>query len=154
MAVTYRRVFACVLVVGALVAVGSFATPAKAQLRYLADSPGYCGASPYSLGQIPVPPYFSLHPPVYYSVPVPRTYGYSPYAYPGTVKTPDLKRRPQPKTVINPYFNEEGKRTIQAKATPKTTATGTTVTPLVILNPYFDQQSKVVPAGYTAHVVE
>ena len=49
--------------------------------------PGWLGfyGSPYSLGQIPVPPYFSLHPPVYYSQPVARSYGYSPYAYPGTM---------------------------------------------------------------------
>ncbi|MDG2380318.1 MAG: hypothetical protein P8N76_01460 [Pirellulaceae bacterium] len=56
-------------------------------------NPGWFGyrSSPYSLGLIPVPPYFSLHPPVYYSMPVPRTYGYSPYAYPGHVRTPEVE---------------------------------------------------------------
>jgi hypothetical protein len=33
-------------------------------------------------------PYFSLFPPVYYSYPVPRTYGYSPFAYPPGFVTP------------------------------------------------------------------
>ena len=44
----------------------------------------------YGLGLVPVPPYFALHPPVYYSCPVPRSYGYSPYAYPGCVETPQV----------------------------------------------------------------
>lgn len=34
-------------------------------------------------------PYFSLFPPVYYSYRVPRTYGYSPFAYPPGVLTPN-----------------------------------------------------------------
>ncbi len=48
-------------------------------------------------------PYYALHPPVYYSYPVPRTYGYSPFAYPPTVRTPDLKFY-RPQTVRNPYM--------------------------------------------------
>ena len=44
---------------------------------------------PYSMGRIPTPPYFSLHPPVYYRAAVPRNYGYSPFAYPGIMKTPE-----------------------------------------------------------------
>ncbi len=44
---------------------------------------GWCGwaISPrdYSAEHIP---YFAKHPPVYYSYPAPRPYGYSPYAYP------------------------------------------------------------------------
>jgi hypothetical protein len=44
----------------------------------------------YGLGLVPVPPYFALHPPVYYSCPVPRSYGYSPYAYPPCVQTPEV----------------------------------------------------------------
>jgi hypothetical protein len=44
----------------------------------------------YGLGLVPVPPYYALHPPVYYSYPVPRSYGYSPFAYPGCVPTPDV----------------------------------------------------------------
>jgi hypothetical protein len=63
---------------------------------------GYYG-SPYSLGQIPVPPYFAIHPPVYYSAPVPRSYGYSPYAYPGTVQTPEIV---MPEVIENPHVEE------------------------------------------------
>jgi hypothetical protein len=49
-------------------------------------------------------PYYSQHPPVYYSRPVPRTYGYSPYAYPPGVMTPDLA--PEPELTVNPYIPE------------------------------------------------
>ena len=87
-------------------------SPAKAQgpwhWRGMAQYPfpGYTGfASPYSLGQIPVPPYFSLHPPVYYSMPVPRTYGYSPFAYPGSVRTPDVAIE-EPEIIENPHVEE------------------------------------------------
>src|SRR5262245_27891802 len=34
-------------------------------------------------------PFYALHPPVYYSYPVPRTYGYSPFAYGPWTMTPD-----------------------------------------------------------------
>jgi hypothetical protein len=37
-------------------------------------------------------PYFALHPPVYYSYRVARTYGYSPFAYPPGVLTPGSER--------------------------------------------------------------
>src|SRR6476619_3931753 len=48
-------------------------------------------------------PYFALHPPVYYSYPVPRTYGYSPFAYPPDVMTPDVVIESKPVTIVNPY---------------------------------------------------
>ena len=68
--------------------------------------PGY-GASllPYSLGHVPTPPYFALHPPVYYSYPVPRTYGYSPYAYPGGVRTPEIEPV-KPTVILNPHVKQ------------------------------------------------
>lgn len=61
-------------------------------------------ASLYRTGRIPIPPYFALHPPVYYSQPVPRTYGYSPHAYPGWVPTPEIVE-PQPQTIVNPFLD-------------------------------------------------
>ncbi len=56
----------------------------------------------YGIGRIPTPPYFSLHPPVYYSYPVARPYGYGPYAYPPYVMTPELAQ-PAPKVIHNQY---------------------------------------------------
>ena len=62
-------------------------------------------ASPYSIGQVPMPPYFALHPPVYYSRPVARNYGCSPYAHPGTRKAPDVCNSPDkiPGIIENPH---------------------------------------------------
>ena len=64
-------------------------------------------SSPYATGRIPTPPYFSIHPPVYYSAPVPRTYGYSPYAYPGSVRTPDLEFEKKVAIIQNPFTSDK-----------------------------------------------
>jgi hypothetical protein len=47
-------------------------------------------------------PYFALHPPVYYSYPVARTYGYLPYPY---LPYPVARKvvRVVPQVMINPY---------------------------------------------------
>src|SRR5688572_27179791 len=43
---------------------------------------GYLGTR---VGFVPQPPYYSIHPPVYYSSQIiRRPYGYSPFAYPAT----------------------------------------------------------------------
>src|SRR5262245_53868287 len=58
-------------------------------------------------------PYFALHPPVYYSYPLPRTYGYSPFAYPFGSPTPEIEfeapkpaKKPEPKTMLNPHVKD------------------------------------------------
>lgn len=49
-------------------------------------------------------PYYAAFPPVYYSVPVPRTYGYSPFAYPPGFVTPEVVvEESVPEEIINPY---------------------------------------------------
>jgi hypothetical protein len=53
-------------------------------------------------------PYFSLHPPVYYSRPVPRTYGWSPFAYPPGTLTPEVEAPTvEPQVYRNPYVEEK-----------------------------------------------
>jgi hypothetical protein len=80
-------------------------------------------------------PYFALHPPVYYSYPVPRTYGYSPFAYPPGVMTPELAAPPQPVTIINPYVPKaEQKASIET--TDRSARAPAQPEPLVIINPY------------------
>lgn len=73
------------LVVGAVV----WAAPSRAtaQAPYVVGLYGYPGWNVYGQDYIP---YFSRHPPVYYSYPVPRAYGFSPYAYPPGTPTPEL----------------------------------------------------------------
>jgi len=86
-------------------------------------------------------PYFALHPPVYYSYPVPRTYGYSPFAYLPNVMTPDVAFCPEPATIINPYVPSSK----QESSKPQGDQTASTASPsrqqsqpqpLVIINPY------------------
>jgi hypothetical protein len=87
----------------------------------------------YSEGFIPIPPYFALHPPVYYSAPIPRTYGYSPFAYPPGVMTPELQlgEVTQPETMHNPY--------VTPPDGPIPAAAGrTAMAPLRIVNPFIE----------------
>jgi hypothetical protein len=94
----------------------------------------YWGGSIYTSGVRGLPPYFSLFPPVYYSYPVPRTYGYSPFAYPLGSPTPEVTiTDAQPQIMINPYVPPS-----QPSATSHSgkTAGG----PLTIINPYVESR--------------
>lgn len=88
-------------------------------------------------------PYYAAFPPVYYSVPVPRTYGYSPFAYPPGVMTPEVVIS-EPLSINNQYYSgaTEAKTAEAAEAAvDQTTAAPAPVGPQVIINPY------VAPAG-------
>jgi hypothetical protein len=96
---------------------------------------GYTGGYPFGLsnapyrsGQVPVPPYFALHPPVYYSYPIPRTYGYSPFAYPGTMQTPEVEMAGEAALIENPHVTTPTKK--------DSTDDKTAVTWEVIRNPF------------------
>jgi hypothetical protein len=91
-------------------------------------------------------PYFALHPPVYYSEPVPRTYGYSPFAYPPGVMTPDVLYAPQPVTINNPYVPATKTATPPAADATSDRAASVEhiVEPLVIVNPYVTARGAVV----------
>jgi hypothetical protein len=80
-------------------------------------------------------PYYAAFPPVYYSYPVPRTYGYSPFAYPPGVMTPEVVGQPQPLEIINPHVPST-KSGETAKKADSTAATSRQPEPLVIINPY------------------
>ncbi len=81
----------------------------------------------YSVGAIPAPPYFALHPPVYYSTPVPRAYGYGPWAYPPYVTTPEVAE-PQPQTIENKFVPKPAKQ--------EAGALKTAIAPLRVVNPF------------------
>src|SRR5215813_10941130 len=88
-----------------------------------AHAQGYCGGwgggwgvnFPYGLygSRVNDVPYFSMFPPVYYSMPVPRTYGWSPFAYPPGTMTPDVVED-MPQEIINPYV-PQNKDSVPAK---------------------------------------
>lgn len=88
-------------------------------------------------------PYFALHPPVYYSEPVPRTYGYSPFAYPPGVMTPEVCA-PQPVTINNPYVPSVSPAGTQKTVnSDRSAAVSAPIEPLVVENPYVTQNSAV-----------
>jgi len=88
-------------------------------------------------------PYFSEHPPVYYSHVVPRTYGYSPYAYRVNMHAYRVNvqtRRSRPLVLKNHHI-QKGSKAVADKATDKTASNtrpveSLMVKPLVIENPY------------------
>ena len=97
---------------------------------------------PYSNG-IEHVPYYSLYPPVYYSMPVPRTYGFSPFAYPPGYMTPEVDFAPEPKTIVNPHAAPSK----SSKSKPAEAPLGrTTQAPKTIFNPFVDQRGRSTPA--------
>lgn len=109
-----------------------------------------CWCSPYmsSCWGDP-PPYFALHPPVYYSYRVARTYGYSPFAYPPDVLTPGSEPA-RPLVVQNPYATGEAGGTVDGQQGGQ---------PQRIDNPFVEQSGKPgvtknsLPAGRRTQVV-
>jgi hypothetical protein len=95
-------------------------------------------------------PYYAAFPPVYYSYPVARTYGYSPFAYPPGVMTPEVEAA-QPLAIENPYFKGSSATVDAAEAAPakvdQTTSVSQPAGPLWVINPY------VKSAGQPAAVV-
>ena len=92
---------------------------------------GFFGNSLYGSMNWQSPPYFALFPPVYYSFPVARPYGYSPFAYPPGYVTPAIEPV-QAKQIINPIVPRKEVR----PASDRTAAA-----PKVILNPFVTRRS-------------
>ena len=91
------------LVLGAICAAVVLAFVSASASTAKAGGPCGCGWGNYSVYVQDRIPYFAQHPPVYYSYVVPRPYGYSPYAYPETVMTPERPPAAKPATLINPF---------------------------------------------------
>lgn len=108
-------------------------------------------------------PYFAAHPPVYYSQPVPRTYGYSPFAYTPTTMTPEVVTTVAPVEIINPYVPSSTKesadkpkqkqessesrrsRPVSSSSDEAVTPSGIRVRsigPLTIVNPFVESNAK------------
>jgi hypothetical protein len=130
------------LAIATLVACLIFATESKAQewygggLRGGLRHPGFgYSGTLYGLGYIPVPPYFALHPPVYYGQRVYRSYGDSPYAYAPRRPAPQPRRQ----VVVNP-FTPKTQETSQEPAEKVAAAK-------MITNPFYhkDEQNVSVP---------
>jgi len=92
-------------------------------------------------------PYFALHPPVYYSEPVPRTYGYSPFAYPPGTMTPEIVGEAQPVTINNPYVPMTTPAKADVKPSDRSASASPAPEPLVIINPFVSPASSVAKGG-------
>ena len=88
---------------------------------------GYLGSYRPSVYSREYIPYFAQHPPVYYSYPVQRTYGRSPYAWPPVVSVAAR----EPLVMQNPYVVE--------RVSMKMDSPTQRPTPLRIVNPYVEQ---------------
>jgi hypothetical protein len=92
-------------------------------------------------------PYYSAFPPVYYSVPVPRSYGYSPFAYPPGTMTPEVVETVAAQEIVNPYVEPTSLKTEKTEpAEDRVTATEPQSQALVVSNPF------VTPRAATASV--
>ena len=81
-------------------------------------------------------PYYAAFPPVYYSAPVPRTYGYSPFAYPPGTATPEIAAPTvAAKEILNPYV-PASTTAEKEEVVDKVTRSDSTPQPLAIANPY------------------
>lgn len=92
-------------------------------------------------------PYFALHPPVYYSEPVPRTYGYSPFAYPPGTMTPEIVGESQPVTINNPYVPATSPAKAEVKPSDRSASASQAPEPLVIINPFVSPARSVAKGG-------
>ncbi|HJS09283.1 MAG TPA: hypothetical protein VJ809_16565 [Pirellulales bacterium] len=121
-----------VLIVAAIAAACLVQETAKADHCGMWGMPWYTG---YSREYIP---YYSMHPPVYYSYPVPRAYGWSPWAYPPGTMTPEiLGEMTGPQEIINPHVPPapEAKPTSTNNKTTQHRAQQGPI-PQVVLNPF------------------
>lgn len=90
----------------------------------------------YRLGHIPVPPYFALHPPVYYGEQVSRSYGASPFAWRGY--QPEVMKPAKPEVTLNPHVVPLPKSKVESLQVDERSAK-------VMLNPfYFNPQERQV----------
>ncbi len=142
-----------ILLTAAIIAAASCgaAGSASAQVGYgYGCAGGYGGWGAWDIGRLysvlaQNVPYYAAFPPVYYSVPVPRTYGYSPFAYPPGVMTPEVVEA-EPLSIVNPYFSgahESATATAPAAQAPadRTTAAPAASKPLVVINPYVERST-------------
>ena len=93
------------------------------------------------------PPYFAKFPPVYYSHPVARPYGISPYAVPPGIVPVEMTIAPKPKKVVNPFFpkapeqepkaNKEKRLDAPSKQDAAKEKSASVTRPKRILNPFY-----------------
>jgi hypothetical protein len=133
-----------------LVALGAAASAAQAY-------DGWCGGflggqgtaygvsgNLYGMGIVPAPPYFALHPPVYYGERYFRSYGESPFARPDFSSRP---KRIEAQVIINPYVLPAAMPSkvepLKTEEVPPQSVEKVTSAPQMIINPFYQPEEKV-----------
>lgn len=106
---------------------------------------GYLGTR---VGFVPQPPYYAIHPPVYYSAQIMRRpYGASPYAWPATYppytqQFIDAQSVPKsdPAMFFNPYVQGNGGGQLPPPRVGPGAGDSSRVQPQLIINPYVVNQ--------------
>lgn len=84
----------------------SLSASASACWPYQGPYSGWCGDGYYSNYSQESVPYFALHPPVYYSYPVARTYGLYPFPYFAEAAMPQAVVA-EPRLLINRFVDQK-----------------------------------------------
>lgn len=97
----------------------------------------------YGLGRVPVPPYFAIHPPVYYGHRYFRSYGESPYARPARSSRPFIVSA---QLITNPFVPQPAASGAAAPQAAEQPAEGAAVAsqPQMIINPYYEPADDLV----------
>ncbi len=108
----------------------------QAQAQWGGWGNGFGFGSPYNWAVSERPPYFAIHPPVYYRHPVAHNYGYSPYARPAMLWS-QADNSSRSVVIYNHYVSGNAPAAAEKP-----------IEPLMITNPHFkpDAKSEVVPA--------
>ena len=126
-----------------LLAASLQASQASAQIGAGAYGLGFFNYSQYGNGGNYRIPYYALFPPVYYSYPVARTYGYSPFAYPPGTITPAAPPKVAAVDYINPFVYETGRDGATPAPVGKAEAVDPTASlPRMYYNPYVQTAGK------------
>lgn len=144
----FGRISLWVVVLAVFLALGVGASQASAQLI----SPGAYGLGffnygAYGNGNYYRIPYYALFPPVYYSYPVARPYGYSPFAYPPGTITPEIEQKTAAVTYLNPLVPQRPKAKTNKKAGEDKTASA----PRMYYNPYVKRSGAASTLAAASH---
>lgn len=113
-------------------------------MAYLFGYGGYGGARMQTY--VPAPPYFALHPPVYYGQRFTRPYGVSPFAaWPQLQPNADYASRPhvqRAQVLDNPYCIGDAVGVEVVSASAQSITRNLPAEPLEIDNPYYQPEAR------------
>lgn len=112
-------------------------TPSDCQAQCRSHCLGMSGIRSGNNVIAPNPPYFALHPPVYYDRIVPRAYGMSPYAAPAGVMPVENTVVIPAKSVSNPFYQPKSKEINGVKKQVAAVDPKAKVTAKRIQNPFY-----------------